>query len=599
MRPSRALAYAAGSAVLLAGCASMPDQGDLRGVENTPRQDTQVRVFAVPPREDAAPPDIVQGFLEALTSDDPHYETAKLYLTPDAAREWRPEASTTVLADGPATTADPAGGREDANEHSFTLTGQRVARVDDQQSYAPADGDYARQVHLTKDRETGQWRIDGPPPGVVMGQSDFQRNYTSADKYYFASDTAAASGAKPAAVADPVYIRRRVDPMTQMVNSLLAGPTTWLDQVVRSSFPSGTALTKDAALAPDDQNKLTVPLNDRAADVSITKCHEMAAQLLFTLRALTPGIDQIELRSGTSQLCSLSEEGADEVAARGSAEQPGYLYFLDGDHRLVRLPSNSKTTTAEAVPGTLGEGGRELRSVAVSRDENQAAGVGIDGKGLFLSSLDAQEPPPEPLVISRGKTETDRLTAPSWDIHGDLWIADRDPKNARLLLFPDGEGEPVQVATPGLDGRIESVRVAADGVRIALVVGNDEGQSLLIGRIERDSKPGETPSVTVRELRSATPQLSEITTMSWAGDSRLVVVGRAEEGVQQISYVQVDGSTPETAAPDALTGVQNIAATEDDHLPLVAYSEDGIVRMASGAQWQKVVTEGSSPVYPG
>ncbi|MFE2046662.1 GerMN domain-containing protein, partial [Streptomyces sp. NPDC059477] len=318
--PARVMAYAAGGTLLLAGCASMPDHGDLRGVESTPRQDTQVRVFAVPPREDAAPPDIVQGFLEALTSDDPHYETARLYLTTDAARDWEPEASTTVLADGPATTADLAGGRDDGTAYSFTLTGTRIALVDGQQSYSPVDGDYARQVHLAKDGKTGQWRIDRLPQGVVMGQSDFQRNYTSVNKYYFASGTAAATGAQPAAVAaDPVFIRRRVDAMTEMVQSLLAGPTTWLDPVVRSSFPSGTELEKDVTLTPDDQNKLTVPLNDKAAGVGAAKCEEMAAQLLFTLRTLTPAVDRVELQSGGRQLCSLAEDGADAVAARGSA----------------------------------------------------------------------------------------------------------------------------------------------------------------------------------------------------------------------------------------------------------------------------------------
>ena len=52
-RPVRAVAYGVCGVVLLAGCASMPDSGDLRGVESTPRQDTQVRVFAMPPQEDA------------------------------------------------------------------------------------------------------------------------------------------------------------------------------------------------------------------------------------------------------------------------------------------------------------------------------------------------------------------------------------------------------------------------------------------------------------------------------------------------------------------------------------------------------------------
>lgn len=105
--------------------------------------------------------------------------------------------------------------------------------------------------------------------------------------------------------------------------------------------------------------------------------------------------------------------------------------------------------------------------------------------------------------------------------------------------------------------------------------------------------------ISVLELRSVTPDLEEITAMSWAGDSRLVVVGREHEGVVQMRYVQVDGSTPEGPAPAALTGVKEIAASEDDKLPLVAYSEDGIVRLSSGAQWQKVVKAGSAPVYPG
>jgi hypothetical protein len=87
--------------------------------------------------------------------------------------------------------------------------------------------------------------------------------------------------------------------------------------------------------------------------------------------------------------------------------------------------------------------------------------------------------------------------------------------------------------------------------------------------------------------------------MSWVGESRLVVVGTEQGGVQQMQYVQVDGSTPEAPVPPALTGVEEIAGTEDGGAPLVAHSEDGIVRMPTGEQWQKVVKDGSAPVYPG
>ncbi|MQY32070.1 Lipoprotein LpqB [Streptomyces sp. RB17] len=601
-RPGRAVAYAAVGAVLLAGCASMPDSGDLRNVESTPRQDTGVRVFAMPPAEGAGPAEIMQGFLEALTSDDPAYDTARKYLTPDAAHAWRPEQSTTVLANGPSIEPDcrAGSGRETANSVTCVLAGSRVATVDAQQAYEPADGSFSKKVHLTRDPKNGQWRIDALPDGVVMGKSDFQRNYTSVDKYYFASDTTVGSTGEPVAVADPVFVRSKVDPMTQMVRSLLSGPTSWLGPVVRSSFPTGTALQKDVSgLAPDDQNKLTVPLNLKVSQVAATKCTEMATQLLFTLRNLAPTLESVELQGGGGhRLCDLSEERAEATAWRGSAKSPENLYYLDAKHRLVRIPTGSTTTSAVPVPGPLGEGGKALESVAVSRDEHSGAGVGDQGRSLYVTSLASGGSLGQALVSSQGgPTADDRLTTPSWDARGDLWVADRDPNRPRLYVLEQGATKPEQVAVPDLSGRIRDARVAADGVRIALVVEKAGKQSLLIGRIQRDDGTGQGTSVV--ELRSAAPDLEQVSALSWAGDSRLLVVGREQGGVLQMRYVQVDGSTLDGPAPGALTGVKSIAASEDERVPLVACSEDGIVRLPSGSQWQKVDKDGTAPVYPG
>ena len=600
--PVRTVACAVGGVVLLAGCASMPDSGDLRGVESTPRKDPQVRVFAMPPSEDATPPQIVQGFLEALTSDDPDYRTARQYLTPKAAKSWRPELSTTVLSEGPGAYADSPV-REDADSLTYTLTGTKVATVDAQQSYAPATGSYDKPVRLTKDPKNDQWRIDAVPQGVVMGKSDFQRNYMSVNKYYFASNTEGAdAGALPSAVADPVYVRSHVDPTTQMVRSLLAGPTAWLDPVVRSSFPAGTELRKGTgSLTVDDRGRLSVPLNGGAAEAGAEQCEEMAAQLLFTLRNLSPVVEEVELRAGGEQLCALAQDEAETVAVRSTLDRPEHLYFVDEEQRLVRIAAGSSDTEPEPVPGALGEGGRTLRSVAVARDERTAAGVSADGTSLYVSALVASGSLGEPVLRSRGKREQDRLSAPSWDAQGDLWVADRDPGNPRLYLLVGGAEEPLPVRTPGLDGRVQAVRVAADGVRIALVVEEDDRRSLMIGRIERSGPGGGTdgrPAVTVRELRSATPELEQVTAMSWTGESRLVVVGREQGGVEQMKYVEVDGSIPDVPPPAALTGVKDVTAAADEQTPLVAYSVDGIVRLPSGAQWQKV-TEGTAPVYPG
>ncbi|WP_406169823.1 LpqB family beta-propeller domain-containing protein [Streptomyces sp. NBC_00996] len=602
-RPVRVGAYICCGALLLTGCASMPDSGGLSGVESTPRQDAQVRVFAKPPRQGASPAEIVQGFLEALTSDDPDYQTAREYLTASAKKAWNPNRSTTVLAEGPNADSVPSGVREGSDDFLYRLSGTKVASVDAQHAYAPDSGSYSRTVHLTQVKKTKVWRIDGLPQGVVMGRTDFQRNYKSVNKYYFASNVSARTGGQLETVADPVYVRKQVDPMTQMVRALLKGPTRWLDRGVGSSFPSGTELKKGVkSLSPDDRNRVTVPLNEKADHVGQGQCSKMAAQLLFTFKDLTPtGVDEVELqKSDGSQLCVLTEVQAEGIASNGTKRHADYQYFIDDKQRLVRMPSSGSDKEPEPVLGALGEGDKKLRAAAVSRDESSAAGVSTDGSSLYVGSLVSGGSLGEAVLHSQGKTTDDRLTTPSWDGQGDLWVADRDPKNPRLLLLQKGAGDPLVVQTPNLNGRIEAVRVAADGVRIALIVEKDGKRSLQIGRIERDTKSGEPPAVSILDPRSVAPQLEEVAAMSWAGDSRLVVVGSEKGGVQQMRYVQVDGSTPVGTAPSALTGVKEIAASEDERLPLVAHSEeDGIVRLSSGEQWQKVVKDGTAPVYPG
>ena len=87
--------------------------------------------------------------------------------------------------------------------------------------------------------------------------------------------------------------------------------------------------------------------------------------------------------------------------------------------------------------------------------------------------------------------------------------------------------------------------------------------------------------------------------MSWAGPSRLVVVGREAGGVQQVRYIQTDGSTSRTAGGlPGLNEVSAVAAAEDEEPPLVAYSEDGH-RAAAAGRAMADRGRGDGPVYPG
>ncbi|MFJ7084946.1 LpqB family beta-propeller domain-containing protein [Streptomyces griseus] len=600
--------------VVLAGCGSMPVTGDVKAVDASQPGDSQVQVYAVAPREGAPPSEIVDGFLESMTSDDPAFATTRKYLSADARRTWQPSGGTTVLAQAP-NRSGPLLHDEDNRatrdrETTYTLTGEKVAAVDAQSSYQPlAPTDYSQTLHLVLEKVAEgkqEWRIDVVPDGLVLGQSDFKRLYRSVNKYYFATGR---TNGRSTLVADPVYVRNRTDPVTRMdtatqtVRTLLAGPTNWLRPVVDSRFPTGTALRKGVtALAPDDQNVLKVPLNQKADKASRSACRMMAAQVLFTLRDLTSAwVERVELEGGEGKLCALNADDAPDFSADHGSDGDDGQYFINDKGQVERIPgATDGTGSPEPVTGPLGVGAVPMGAVGVARDETRAAAVSADGQNLYVSSLEADGELAEPLVTSAAKKAADRLSPPSWDGRGDLWVADRDPAGSRLLRLAGGAGEPQEVRVPGLDGaRIEELRMSADGVRIALLLTKDGHTTLNIGRVERRGS-SVTPEISVEDLRQAAPQLADVTAISWSGRSRLVVVGKEEGGVQQVRYVQADGSTSASGALPGVNQVQSVAAADDEKLPLMAETVgDGIVKLSPGDNWQTVLKQGTSLVYPG
>ncbi|MER7698344.1 LpqB family beta-propeller domain-containing protein [Streptomyces sp. NPDC096095] len=598
-------------ALVLAGCGSMPVTGDVKAVGASQPGDSQVQVYAVAPREGAPPSEIVDGFLESMTSDDPAFETTRKYLSAAARGAWQPSGGITVLAQAPNRSGPPL--QDEANraardkETTYTLTGEKVAAVDAQSSYRPlAPTDYSQPLHLVLEKGADgkqEWRIDVVPDGLVLGQSDFKRLYRSVNKYYFATGR---TNGRSTLVADPVYVRNRTDPVTRMdtaaqtVRTLLAGPTNWLRPVVDSRFPAGTALRKSViALAPDDQNVLRVRLNGKADKADRSSCRMMAVQVLFTLQDLTSArVERVELEGSRGRLCGLDADDASEFTADHGSDGADSQYFINDKGQVESMAGAAGPP--EPVTGPLGAGVVPMGAVGVARDERRAAAVSSDGQRLYVSSLETEGELGEPLVTSTAKKAADRLSPPSWDGRGDLWVADRDPAGHRLLRLAGGTGEPEEVRVPGLDdARIEELRMSADGVRIALLLTKDGHTTLKIGRVERRGSSA-APDISVADLRQAAPQLTDVTSISWSGRSRLVVVGKERGGVQQVRYVQADGSTSASGALPGVNQVESVAAADDERLPLMAETVgDGIVKLAPGDNWQTVLDEGTSLVYPG
>lgn len=591
-------------AVLLAGCASMPGSGEVHRVagEQGADSDQQVQVLGIKPHPGEDPDQIVRGFLEATTSDEAEYATAKEYLTTTAAQHWDPFAKITVLSGGPSPVEEQSGTARKEGYHSFGLSGTQVAAVDEKHAYTPGDGTtFHTTFQLVK--EKGEWRIDAVDNGLVLTDSDFQRIYHSVNMYYFAN--LGTPGAGPTLVADPVYLRRRIDSLESAVSAMLGGPTDWLGPVVRSEAPKGVALyTKDSdhGVSLDDAQHLRVRLNSMADRMGAAQCQRLAAQLLPTAQSQSATkITSVEVqRANGDSACTLSDERAKPYLPETLSGSSPRQFFIDDHQQLVALPDDN-ISLADPVPGVLGGPNAKLASVAVKRNEQFAAGVRTGGRELVVANIAKDSSDPGRVVLtSAAHAANDGLSAPSWDGYGNLWVADRDGPRSHLLMLRDGTGEPREVPVPDLgDARIQSLRVAPDGTRIAMLVKKDGRTALKLGRIER-SGTAETPVITVTALKGVTPQLEDVTAASWAGGSRLLVVGTESGGLQQIQYMNTDGSVPSASALPGISDAASVAASEDQTKPLLAAYKGGIYRLLpQDANWKQIAAKGIGPVYPG
>ncbi|WP_225844379.1 LpqB family beta-propeller domain-containing protein [Streptomyces sp. HPF1205] len=593
-------------AVLLAGCASMPSSGEVRKVGDGQRQDSgpsQTRVFGLPPHAGESAPDIVNGFLEATTGDETDFATAKKYLTAEAAASWNPYAKITVYAGGEPDTKEDTGISRKDGWVRVNLSGQEAAVVDVQHAYRPAQGSFETSFHLS--RVKNEWRIDELADGLVMSLSNFQRLYHSVDMYYFAdvgTDAQRAGGTAEPLVADPVYLRNDSDPLVPTVSALLAGPTEWLDPVVSTAVPRQARLYDkgdDHGVTLDDSQHLKVRLDHAADGLGGQQCVRFAAQLFATVHEeASPKLASAEVdHADGSTACVMTAAQAQQYGPPKTSGTPAREYYItsDAQHQLVSV--TGEDTKAYPVPGPFGTGKADLDAVAVRQDEREAAAVRANGKSLVVGSLVDGGSFGAPVLTSHAQdTKNDGLSAPSWDGFGDLWVADRNPAARQLLMLRGGTGQPSEVAVPGLTGRIESLRVASDGVLIALVVKQGDSSTLELGRIARGGTLDD-PQFAVTGLRTLTPPDEKVTSVSWAGSSRLVVLGGVMGGVQQIQYVNTDGSAG--AALPGVSEAASVAASEDQSRPLLASYNGYVYRLPADVAWKQLLPKGTSPVYPG
>lgn len=564
--------------VFTSGCAAVPTGGPVlsgNAVEpEDPLANPYIRLIPAPPGLGWAPEQIVRGFLAASASFEERHAVARQYLMAEGRARWGPDRDVTVYDGGDFSLITSYTSQTNA---TVTFEAPKVATIDAQGQYVAATQEERVRMTFELGKAGGQWRITEPPSNLLLTRRDVSRAYRVLNLYYFEPEG-------QALVPDPVFVpvQARSNLATALVRALLRGPTHWLRPAVRTAFPPGVRLTSEVQVAA---GTVTVDLGRRARGLSDEAAQRISAQLVWTLRQL-PDMQQLRLRVAGEPVNVPGTSGEKELQTRN--DWAGYRPDAragDADAYFIRdgalMVLNGRTPNR--VPGVAGTGEIPIEDPAISLDGSRVAAMDSNGY-LYVGELSAEGTMQQ---VFPGR----RFSALSWDRYGNLWAAEQRDDEARIWVL-EADGDYLRVDSPELDDTtIRALRVARDGVRLAVVTGPDEESSLQLGRVVRNDD-----EIRAEAFLPLATDLEVVTDVAWRDADRLIVLGRGERGATLPYVVDVDGTR--VSPTGSVGGMESIAAAPGSDL-LAGVAGGEVWRSSDELSWQVLQEEGTDPVYPG
>lgn len=573
------------------GCASVPSGGRVTSGRSADRaelvDDPYVRIVPVPPGENWDTRRIVRGFVTASASFDDGHRVAKEYLL-GAGTVWQPGArpGVTIYQGEP----DYGVVSQSATQARVRVRGTKMGSIGGDGQYEAAEGPFEMIFELTKDPRS-QWRIDRLPTelssGLLLSQRDVDRAFRSLNLYFFAPDR---ERVVPNAIFLPLGNRQEL--AAQLVRALLDGPTAWLEPAVRNLFPKGTRLLGGVAIT---DGTATVNLSGAARYGDIAA---MSSQLVWTLRQL-PEFQRLKLQvEGTTQrpLGERSTQSIDDWK-RHSPD------IVDGvESAVFRGPSDHlyQFSPYRQAQRMLNDENDRLFGPAISSGFTDVAGLTAERDAMLAGRLSGG--PTELSTVLRPGRKGARLTTPTWDRKGVLWVV-ASTRTHSWLYVRQGDQRPVRVSGWGLEDRgIRALRIARDGVRAAAIVMVGKTAQIHIGRVVRDSK-GRIVSVSFLPITS---ELVDAVDLAWSNAGMLAVLGRLPSVNQVMPYlVPVSGGPVQSMGVGSLGEPQTIAAAPSSSLIIGIRDAQRKSRLCTQknfrdrfSEWS-CVTEGAEPAYVG
>ncbi|MFV0405793.1 MAG: LpqB family beta-propeller domain-containing protein [Propioniciclava sp.] len=551
----------------LTGCGSVPTVGPVAEVSAEPgRINPGVEIAPAPPAQDATPAEVVEGFLHAMASWQPDYRVARSYLTATADSAWDPAAGVRIYAEGHSVSVTQAGARLAA-----PLVGTLDAAGTYRQSTAVLDHDFG----LVEDAE-GHWRIAQPPAGIIVSEYLFSSAFDQVTVYF-------SPPGESWLVPDTRYFPRGRAALGNAVMAVVTGEAGWLspgvdlqpivadvvstevgaDGVVTIELASeGARLAEEAQVALVTRLVWTVRQFDYARALRVSWVNEDPWDI--------PGYGTVVPLSAYAE--------ADPVEASTSRQLYGVV-----SGRVVRLLEGSggveTLVSAEGIEGA--------DYAAVRPDALQAAAV-TAGRAALVTA------PTAPGTATTVATAI-AFRRPQYSRQGELWVVD---DRGQLTMVPPG-GDPQTVQVSGLrEGRITALRLAPEGVRVALVI-EDPGGATRVGVaviVRNQDAPTLAGLHTLSASESAVSRRSVID-LGWRTPEHLLALV-SDGTTDTVIAMPQDGSVLTPIGPISEARLVELAVAPNA-IPWLRTSEGGLLRYVADFRWSTQEASVAGIFYPG
>jgi len=552
-----------GLMLLTTGCIRMPEGGPVvathsRGiVANEP----PIYIDPRPPQRGASAPDIVKGFLDAMTATPIQTNVAKQFLTKDAQSVWNPERQTITYADTPS----PIG----LSYVTVPLAGAH--RYDARGAWRGSLPPPRNVVQFPMRQVDGEWRISRAPDALIVPESWFEQRFRPVSLFFF----------DPTArilVPEPVVVPRGEQLATTLVNGLLRGPGRALTHVSRSFIPPGLSLG------------LSVPVSgDGVADISLKgevgkqtpqALELMLAQLAWTLRQ-EPAIRAFRVTLGGEPVSLPGGVSVFDVDHGGAYDPAGFqasslLFGLRGGRLVAGRPD-----TLAPVDGPLGATDYGASADGVNLRGTRVAAVTDNGRSL----LEAPVRGPQGQDVHQIVSGATRLLRPAWDFSDRLWIVDDTAHGARVSFVEGGRIHALRV--PGVSGQqVPRFLVSRDGSRLVAVVHRRSGDALMVSRLLHDDHGRVLRSTRASRIGWEGSGSLDIRDIAWQTPTTVAVLDVITPELAQVRTISVDGSP---LGLDSLTytlngRVRSLAGSAVRGEPLYAVSNTSLYDLTNADQ---------------